>query len=259
MWESKKQEWINKKKDYKPIFSYNSDITKNAYVNWRMDQHDQRHNFNTIAKGYMDASLKLAEVCLKDNSNKIADELIFPMLFNADHAIELYLKSIMWSLHWLLDSTETYSGGHDIRQLFQTVRVLVEDFCDKYKIDTVAEFKSQTENLEQYIDELYLILHPDNNGRPTKKENLDFSRYPMQSDKKSPYFYAEQTWDNKTVDLTNYVIRFREIGSNLDSIAGYFDYELDQKLDYEAEMQREYESEMAAEYARDVYNIGYYW
>ena len=81
----------------------------------------------------------------------------------------------------------------------------------------------------------------------------------MQSDKKSPYFYAEQTWDNKTVDLTNYVIRFREIGSNLDSIAGYFDYELDQKLDYEAEMQREYESEMAAEYARDVYNIGYYW
>ena len=35
----------------------------------------------------------LAQDCLQDNGDKKADIVVFPMLFSANHAIELYLKS----------------------------------------------------------------------------------------------------------------------------------------------------------------------
>ena len=243
-----------KNNEYKSIFSLNTDWDKNAYLNWRMSS-DQRHNFNIIARGYLHAAIDLVTTCLADNSDKKADELIFPILFNSNHAIELYLKSIMWSLHWLLDSSETYSSGHDIRQLFQTVCKLIKHYCQEYDTDKFSTFKDQTKNLKEYIDELYLFLHPDNNGIPENKESLDFSRYPIQSDKKTPYIYANNTDKNITVDLPNFIERLQEIGDNLDSFADYFDYILDEKMDYESTMQQELESDIF----RSYYDIGYYW
>ena len=37
--------------------------------------------------------------------------MVFPMLFSANHAIELYLKSINWSLNMLLNAKESFCGG----------------------------------------------------------------------------------------------------------------------------------------------------
>ena len=80
----------------KPIFSRNIDFTKIAFLNWRIDDGDDIRNMLNLAEGYLDSSLELAKVCLNDNEDKKADILIFPILSNANHGIELFLKSINW-------------------------------------------------------------------------------------------------------------------------------------------------------------------
>ena len=100
------------------IFEYNKDIDKTAYMNWRTKQNQPIHDMIILADGYIKAAIMLGEDCLENNADKMADIIVFPMLFSADHGIELYLKSINWSLNMLLDKNETYCGGHDIRQIW---------------------------------------------------------------------------------------------------------------------------------------------
>ena len=90
------------------IFSYNVDIDKTAYMNWRTRQHQPIHDMMIIADGYMKAAIMLAQDCLQDNGDKKADIVVFPMLFSANHAIELYLKSIKYqpnTFHQLMKIT----------------------------------------------------------------------------------------------------------------------------------------------------------
>lgn len=88
----------------KDIFSYNVDINKTAYMNWRTDKHDHIKNIITVANGFMESSLISAKEVVNNNHSKRADIVIFPILFNANHAIELYLKAITWTLNVLLES-----------------------------------------------------------------------------------------------------------------------------------------------------------
>ena len=46
----------------------------------------------------------IAEAALVDNWDKKADSLIYPIIFNANHAIESYLKATVWTLNILLDN-----------------------------------------------------------------------------------------------------------------------------------------------------------
>lgn len=64
----------------------------------------------------------LAEQCLKDNSDKKADVLIFPMLFSVNHAIELYEKSIYWSLNILLENKSIFKENHNIRGIWYVAK-----------------------------------------------------------------------------------------------------------------------------------------
>ncbi|MGE1104099.1 hypothetical protein [Peribacillus simplex] len=89
------------------VFSYNADIEKNAYLNWRTNRNDHIHNMIVLADGFMSAATLLAKQVLLDNVDKIdnadkkTDSLIFPILFNANHGIGVYLKAISWSLNIL--------------------------------------------------------------------------------------------------------------------------------------------------------------
>ena len=78
----------------KDVFSYNPDIYKNAYMNWRTERHEPIHNINTLAQGYFDSAVLSIKECLANNIDRKADDLIFPILFSINHAIELYEKSI---------------------------------------------------------------------------------------------------------------------------------------------------------------------
>lgn len=68
-------------------------ITENyAYVNWMMNKWDRAQNYGSLADGYHNASLRLLDSLIADNSNHDADTVIFAALFCAYHSLELYLK-----------------------------------------------------------------------------------------------------------------------------------------------------------------------
>ena len=106
----------------KNVFSYNSNIYKNAYMNWRTEKHEPIHNINTLAQGYFESAILSIKSCLADNVDHKADGLIFPILFSINHAIELYEKSICWSMNILLGYKSTYKDNHDIRGIWCTYR-----------------------------------------------------------------------------------------------------------------------------------------
>ncbi|AWZ48443.1 hypothetical protein C3495_06260 [Clostridiaceae bacterium 14S0207] len=208
------------KKEFKDVFSYNYDTDKTAYMNWRLDKNTKISNMISIANGYIQSSIMLLESVIKDNRGKRADVIIFPIVFNANHGIEVYLKSILWSLNILLDNDHKAEGKHDIKQIFQDVKAKMEHFEKNKHIK--REFKNMTENLEQYIEELDEKLNKTSkNGK--YRDNMDFSRYPFNV-KYENHFYVDEL-DNVVVDLENFLERLKEIGKNLDSISRRYLYE----------------------------------
>ena len=218
------------KKYYKPIFSGNADINRNAYLNWRTDVNDKIHNLGVLAEGYMESAVILSVSVLKDNFDKKADALIFPIIFNANHAIELYLKEILWCQYLLLDRKQKIEGGHNIRYLYNAVSNRMDDVLKKYPMltETKSGFNDLTSNLRFYIEELYdKLMVTDEKGNPVA--NMDFSRYPFSKDYEE-HFYVRET-DNVVVDLENFAQRFSELGDDLDSLAGWIKQLLDDKLE----------------------------
>lgn len=117
----------------------------------------------TIADGFMKSSVMLAKQALVDNRDKKADILIFPILFNANHAIELYLKAIGWTLNILLRNGKKVEGNHDIQQIFNVVKSRVNEYeTDKIRIKT---FKELISNLENYIKELFSKIETEVNEK----------------------------------------------------------------------------------------------
>ena len=74
----------------KSVFSYNSDINKNAILNWRTDKQKYIQNLNILADGYLEGASILLKDCIDDNALNRADVLIFPIIFSINHGIELY-------------------------------------------------------------------------------------------------------------------------------------------------------------------------
>lgn len=204
----------------KEVFSYNADINKTAYINWRTSHHDHIHNMIVIADGFMRSSIMLAEAALFDNWDKKADSIIYSIMFNANHAIELYLKATVWTLNILLNNQQKIEGKHDIQQILQTMVKRVNEFeTDKEK---KKQFNNMINGTKMYVDELFQKLATQDGKR--KKDNMDFSRYPFDQ-KYVPHFYITE-FDNVVVDLENFVVRFKEIGDSLRQIATYYLFDI---------------------------------
>jgi hypothetical protein len=182
----------------KEIFSNNINISKNAYLNWRTNRYSQIYNMILIAKGFMMSSVMLAEQALNDNRDKKADIIIFPIIFNANHAIELYLKAITWALNILLEKDGRIEGKHDIKQIFYVVRSRVNEL-EKNPEDK-KQFDNLTINLREYIEELFKKI--ENESKWKYKDNMDFSKYPL-NEKYVNHFYIDE-FDNVVIDLENF-------------------------------------------------------
>lgn len=196
----------------KDIFSYNVDINKNAFLNWRTSNFEDIGNMLVLAEGFLDSAIVLAKECLNNNTNKKADILIFPILTNANHGVELYLKSIIWTLNKLEKSELKIEGSHNIQQMYQTVQAKIKSYQG---CESLMHFNELSLNLKEYISELFSILSLDG-----KKHNIDFSRYPM-TNKYENYFYIDSL-NNIEIDLENFVLRFQIIKDTLDERASYF-------------------------------------
>nr|WP_317378222.1 hypothetical protein [uncultured Faecalimonas sp.] len=204
----------------KDIFSYNADINKTAYMNWRTNQHEPIHNMNVIADGYFESAILLAKDCLNDNWDNKADILIFPMLFSVNHAIELYEKSICWSLNILLGYNSKFNPNHDIRGIWLTAKEKIKEYGFGYGHEE-ADFNKMIKKLESYLDELFKTIMNENINKAYY--NIDFSRYPMNNHEE--YHFYLKTYDNVVVDLENFISVFEKIRKNLNLLANYY-YEL---------------------------------
>ena len=199
------------------VFSFNADIYKNAYMNWRTDKHQPIHNMNTIAKGYFESAILIIKECLTDNSDHKADGLIFPILFSINHAIELYEKSICWSLNVLLDYKSTFAENHNIRGIWYTAKQKIKEFGFDYGREE-NDFIRMISPLEKYLDEIYSTIMTDNFN--DAYFNIDFSRYPT-NNKKDNHFYVQQ-YTNVVVDLENLLEWCEVLDECLASLAGTY-------------------------------------
>jgi hypothetical protein len=198
-----------------PIFSRNIDFTKIAFLNWRIQNGEDIRNMLNLAEGYLDSSIALAKHCLADNEDKKADILIFPILTNANHGIELYLKAMTWTLNKLLNVEKKIEGGHNIKQILQTVRSKIKLYNGDLSL---KEFNSSTKELENYINELFEKVEA-----TPKDDKMDFSRYPISNDYDN-HFYVNVI-GNVEIDLENFVLRFEIIKENLDIMTSFLFYQ----------------------------------
>ncbi|SFH25450.1 hypothetical protein [Pontibacter chinhatensis] len=201
----------------KPVFSGNEDYNKTAFLNWRISERSDILNLINIAEGFLISSIELAKHCLKDNQDKRADILIFPILTNANHGIELYLKAINWTLNQLLQLELKVEGKHNIKQIFSTVRRKVETLDGS---EALREFDEWSRGLSDYINELSEKIESTD-----KADKMDFSRYPF-SNRYENHFYVGEI-GNVEVDLENLIDRLSAIKSVLESvIEEYYHYRL---------------------------------
>ncbi len=204
----------------KPIFSKNKDIDKTAFLNWRISKHTDIANLLNLADGFMMSSLMLAKKCLKNNNDKKADIVIFPILMNANHGIELYLKAIIWTLNKLSNLDSKADGSHNIKQIYETVRSKVKMYPGQM---TLKDFDKSTNGLKNYLTELFATVKA-----TSKSDKMDFARYPFNS-KYENHFYVDEL-RNVEIDLENFVVRFSEIKDNLENVSDFlYYYELNQQ------------------------------
>lgn len=195
-----------------PIFSRNDDIDKMAFMNWRMQDESPIRHFMNMADGYLRSSLILAKQCLICNSDKKADILIFPILANANHGIELYLKAILWMLNELLKSNAKIEGRHNIDQIYKMLKSKLKALGG---VDELRAFEDGMKELEGYIDELVLKIEA-----TSKNDKMDFSRYPI-SNAYENHFYVDRM-GTVEVDLENFIRRFEIIHDKLTWAAEHF-------------------------------------
>ena len=201
----------------KGIFSYNPDVSRNAYLNWRTDRHDQTHNLIVLASDYADGAISLINDILKGNRDKKADALIMPIMYCIDQSIEVYLKAIIRKIEVVTDDVPSNFKSHDIKELYK----VLNSYIKKKEVKT-AGLQKHLLPLSTFIDELYSKIQT---STETGKGSLgiDFARYPIKVDG-TPHFYITAE-ENVVIDVENLGERFVEIRDCLEALYLMYDAE----------------------------------
>lgn len=197
----------------KDLFSYNTDISKNAYLNWRTDKLDISYDLYVLAECFADSAEILMKEIIKNNCDKKADSIIFPILYAIDQSIELYLKAIIRTIESINGCVHNYTT-HDIQSLLNEMLSLIK----KKELKTKGLNKHITP-VNKYINELYAKIKVKKEGRDNL--NIDFARYPIDT-AGEPHFYVTEE-DNVVIDVENLMLRYKNIKECLESI--YYLYE----------------------------------
>lgn len=197
------------------LFSYNVDIRKNAYLNWRTENDKPAHNLQILASDYADGAVVLINTILQDNVDKKADSLIMPILYSIDQAIELYLKAIIRLIEEQSAEQILNYRTHDILKLKNQ---MVEKM-EKVEVG-IDELDKHMKPVTDFINELYIkIKGKSKNGKDVV--NIDFARYPFKTNGES-HFYVS-TPENVVIDVENLKKRFIDIRDALEALYLFYD------------------------------------
>ena len=225
------------------IFGFNKDIRKNAYLNWRITRSaNVGEQFWELAEGYFQSAFWLTDGCLKDNSDKKADIIIFPILFNLIHGIELSLKAINSYLHMILECKPCIRGKHDIKQLSNEALNRLQDLKAKDKSEEMVSAITAMKLVQRFIENIY-----------DKTNDMTFARYPINSSHEEMFYTASK--HNVVVDMdvlkTQIIYVCKMLNFIMDLLFNYWEYvcemqkyEDDLRREFERELQQEFESEM---------------
>lgn len=181
------------------IFYGEKDINYNnpaqyAFLNWRFDDSMGKNDKNNplqkindnfeMGKAYIsNAVLTLFSVIESKNACAIADTLIFPVLFNIWHGIELWLKCSITALNCITNTENKTINNHDIYKLFD---VLKENLLE-LKLNQIAETA---------LNEIELLI------KEFKRVNahFDFARYSFDTKGNFQFYNApfgdDKQWQN---------------------------------------------------------------
>ena len=176
-------------KSLESIFRSSGSIRTTAYLNWRTKGATSREQFVVLGRAYFLSAYSLLCECLENNIDKTADILIFPILFDTVHGIEVYLKGIRASLNCLLgDKQKITEGKHQIQQICQKVRCLVRDYRSINRCSTTDQMMEAIEYVLNFVNNIY-----------EKTRDMSFARYPMSIDEES-HFYIDAV-ENEAIDM----------------------------------------------------------
>ena len=198
----------------KKVFSYNANIEKNAYMNWRTNKYEEIHNMNVVAEGFIEGASILIQECLEDNCDTKADILIFPILFSINHSIEVYAKSICWSLNVLLGNNSKFNKNHDIRGIWLTAKQKIKDFGFGVGREE-DDFKNMIITTDKYIDEIFNVIK--NEDINNAYHNMIISEVILEGDYLIDYLICQHTYD-----LLDYPLSLKEGERRYIKILGYY-------------------------------------
>lgn len=210
------------------FFAYNKDISKNAYINWRTDKFNDKHNLIVLGKAYFESAYRLLQECIKKNLSKDADSLIFPILFNTIHGVELYLKGLFFSFNILMGKKNSdYKDSHNLQYLVKSTELLIKEF-EKNEFNLARQFIDCISVVKNFIQLIYV-----------KTNDMTFARYPTaakKNNKREKHFYINDM-ENVVIDLIIFIEEIAMVYKCLDFI---YDSSNDY-IHFLNEMQKEYQ------------------
>lgn len=109
-------------------------------------------NIHTYQFGYYKAAITLIESVKKSSYN--ADALVYPIVFSARHAIELFLKKQLYSLRDINKEAEGKQFESKLESI-HSIKELWDEFKELTKIDT--RYEPYIKDLEDYIVDFYEV------------------------------------------------------------------------------------------------------
>ncbi|WP_294905579.1 hypothetical protein [uncultured Eubacterium sp.] len=191
------------------IFYGEKDINYNnpaqyAFLNWRFDDSMGKNDKNNplqkindnfeMGKAYIaDAIITLYSIIKSRNTSSVADTLIFPVLFNIWHGIELWLKCSINILNCITNIENKNINTHDIYKLFD----ILKEKLVELKLNQTAE--TALTELELLINEFRRV-----------NAHFDFARYSFDTQGNFQFYNApfgdDKQWQKDLFDDSKQIV-----------------------------------------------------
>lgn len=172
---------------------------KYAFLNWRFDDSMGTNNkdnpFQSVndnfemGKAYMaNAVLSVYSIVKTQNYCNVADQLIFPIMFDIWHGVELWLKSSITAIHLFSSKNKKLKYNHDIYNYMDTLK------NELYNLDMNKTIKIALTEVNTMVEEFKRV-----NAR------FDFARYSFDNRNQyqfynAPYGDKEQWQNNQQIE-----------------------------------------------------------
>lgn len=155
-----------------------------AYMTWRMHERGKSHKYKEQGEGYFVSSIILLEQCLIENRDRKGDGLIFPILFNIEQGIELYIKALIYLSSENGASIAFRVMNHDIRTLRSEFGNMIMSYDNNLANTALRDF--------DYLDKFMGLLFE-------KTSDCTYARFPYDSSN-NEHFYVDAS-ENIIVDM----------------------------------------------------------